>query len=81
MVENRPYRLYIVSLALENEPNVVVEKAKWHNKLDEAYVFICLSISLDLIFHLYGLTTPKQVWSNIESHFGVQDEIRAHQGE
>ena len=74
--------LYRVSLALENDPNAIVEKDKWHNKLDEAYVFLCLSISPNLLFHLYGLTqTPKQLWSKIESHFAVQDDVRAHQGE
>ena len=29
-------------------------------------------------FHLDSLTTPKQVWTKLESLFGVQDEIRAH---
>ena len=66
-------------MAIENEPNVVVEKAKWHNRMDEAYGLICLSISLDLLLHLDGLTTPNQIWTKIESLFGVQDEIRVHQ--
>ena len=66
-------------MALENEPNVVVEKAKWHNRMDEAYGLICLSISLDLLLHLDGLTTPNQIWTKIESLFGVQDEIRGNQ--
>ena len=68
-----------VTLALENEPNVVIEKAKWHNRLDEAYRFLCLYISHDLLFYLYGLTTLNQVWTKLESLFGVQDELRAHQ--
>ena len=71
--------LYIVSLALENEPNATVEKDKWHNSLDEAYGLICLSIYRYLIFHIDGLTTPDQVCTKLESLFGVQDEIRAHQ--
>ena len=66
-------------MALKNEPNVVVEKSKWHNRMDEAYGLLCLSISLDLLFHLDGLTTSKQVWTKLESLFLVQDEIRAHQ--
>ena len=65
-------------MALENEPNAIVEKPKWHNKLDEAYGFIFLSISLDLIFYLYGLTTPNQVWTKLESLFRVQYELRVH---
>ena len=66
-------------MAIENEPSDVVDKVKWHNRMDEAYVLICLSISPGLIFHLDGLTTPNQVWTKIESLFGVQDEIRSHQ--
>ena len=37
-----------------------------------------ISISLDILFHLDGLTTPNQVWTKLESLFGVQDELRAH---
>ena len=70
--------LYRSTLVLANEPNVVIEKDKWHNRLDEAYGLICLSISADILFHLYGFTTPNQVWTQLESLFGVQDEIRAH---
>ena len=66
-------------MALENESNVVVEKAKWHNRVDEAYGLLCLSIYPDLIFHMDGLTTPNQIWTKLESLFGVQDEIREHQ--
>ena len=71
--------LYIFFVALENEPNYVVEKSKWHNRLDEAYGLLCLSIQHDLLFHLDGFTTPNQVWTKLESLFGVQDELRAHQ--
>ena len=71
--------LYRVTLALENEPNAMIEKAKWHNRLDEAYGFLYLSIFPDLPFHLDGLTSPNQVWTQLESLFEVQDELRAHQ--
>ena len=70
--------LYKVTLALENEPNAILEKAKCHNRLDEEYGFLCGCISLNLLFHLYGLTSPNEVWTKLESFFGVQDEIRAH---
>ena len=63
--------LYRVTLALENEPNVVIEKAKWHNRMDETYGLLCISISPDLLFHPDGLTTPNQVWTQLESLFGV----------
>ena len=72
--------LYRVTLSLENEPNVVTEKAKkWHNRLDEAYGFLILSISIDILFHIDGFTTPNQVCTEIEALFEVQYEIRAHQ--
>ena len=57
----------------------MVEKAKWHNRSDEAYGSNFLSISIDLLFHLDGLTIPNQVWIKLESLFGVQDELRTHQ--
>ena len=57
----------------------MIEKPKWNNRLDEAYGFILLSISPDLLFHLDGLATLNQVWTQLESLFGVQDEILAHQ--
>ena len=71
--------LYIVTLPMENESNAVIEKAKWHNRLDEAYGLLCLSISPDIIFHLYVLTRPNQVWTQLESLFGVQYELRENQ--
>ena len=71
--------LYRVTLALENELNVVIEKSKWNNRSDEAYGFLCLSISHYLLFILDSLTTLNQVWTKLESLFGVQDELRAHQ--
>ena len=33
----------------------------------------------NILFHLDGLTTPNHVWTKLESLFGLQDEIRAHQ--
>ena len=37
--------LHRVSLALENEPNAIVDKVKWHNMLDEVYGFLSLNLS------------------------------------
>ena len=61
------------------DPNVAVEKIKWHNRRDEAYGLLCLSISRDLLFHLDGLTSPNEVWENIADIFGKIDEMRGHQ--
>ena len=60
------------------EPNATVEKAKWNNRLDEAYGFLFLSISPDPLFNLDGFTTPNQLWTKIDSLFEVHDEIRVH---
>ena len=51
--------LFRVTMGMEIDPNAVIEKEKYWNKLDEAYGFLCFSISKDLIFHLSGLKTSK----------------------
>ena len=71
--------LYRVTMESEAEPNAAVEKIKWHNRRDEAYGLLCLSISRDLLFHIDGLTSPNEVWENIEDIFGKTDEMRGHQ--
>ena len=51
--------LYIVTMEIEANPNASTEKIKWHNRRDEAYGLLSLSISRDLVlFHLDGLTSP-----------------------
>ena len=64
---------------MENEPNAIIEKAKWHNRSDESCGLFFLDIYPDILFHIDGLTTPNHVWTQLESLFGVQDELRAHQ--
>ena len=71
--------LYKVTMATEVEPNAVAEKIKWHNKRDDAYGLLCLSISRDLIFHLDGLASPNEVWEKLVEIFGKTDEMRGHQ--
>ena len=53
--------LYIVTMEIEADPNVAAKKIKWHNRRDEAYGLLCLSISKDLLFHLDGLTSLNEV--------------------
>ena len=40
--------LYRVTMATKVEPNVAAGKIKWHDRRDEAYGLLCLSISKDL---------------------------------
>ena len=60
-------------------PNVSAKKIKWHNRRDEAYGLLCLSISRDLLFHLDGLTSPNEVWEKLVEIFGNTYEVRGHQ--
>ena len=71
--------LYRVTMGSEVEPNSIVEKAKYFNRLDEAYGLLFLSISRELLFHIYILTTPNEVWVKLETFFGKTDELRGHQ--
>ena len=65
-------------MATKEEPNVAAKKIKWHNRRDEAYGLLCLSISRDLLFHIDSLTCPNEVWENIEDIFGKKNEMRGH---
>ena len=71
--------LYRVTMETKAYPNVVSKKIKWHNRRDEAYGLLCLSISRDLLFHLDGFTSPNEVWEKLEELFGKIDEMRGHQ--
>ena len=62
--------LYRVTMETESEPNATAKKIKWHNRRDEAYGLLCLSISRELIFHLDGLTSSNEVWENLVEIFG-----------
>ena len=71
--------LYKVTMATEVDPNVATDKIKWHNRRDEAYGLLCLSISRDLLFHLDGLTSPNEVWEKLVDIFGNTNEMRGYQ--
>ena len=80
VIQLRSNGLYRVTMGTEVEPNSVVEKAKYFNRLDEAYHgLLCLSISRELLFHIDSLTTPNEVWVKLESLFGKTNELRGHQ--
>ena len=61
---------------MEVDSDHYVDKAKYWNKMDEAYGFLCLSISKYLLFHIIGLKTPKEIWDQLASLFDKQDELR-----
>ena len=58
VIQLRSKGLYNVTMGTKVEPNSVVEKSKYFNKLDEAFGMLCLSISRELMFHVVSLSTP-----------------------
>ena len=68
--------LYWFTMDIEEEPTSMTDKAIFLNKKDEAFKFLWLSISQDLIFHLSGLKTPKEIWDKLETLYGKQDDVR-----
>ena len=68
----------MVTMGREIEPQQPIEKLKYLNKLDEEFGFMCIHISRELLFHLEGLLTPKEVWEKLKSLFGKHDNMRGH---
>ena len=62
--------LYSVIMDTKEEHASVTNKARFLNKKDEAFGFLCLSFSQDLLFHLSGLKTPKEIWDKLETLYG-----------
>ena len=63
----------------EDELGSTIDKSRFLNKKDEAFGFLCLSISRDLLFHLTDLKTPKEIWDKLESLYGKHDDLRVYQ--
>ena len=76
VIQLRSKGLYRVTMGTEVEPNSAVEKAKYFNRLDEAYGLLFLSISREIFFHIDILATPNEVWVKLETLFGKIDELR-----
>ena len=70
--------LYRVTMGREVEPQQPLENSRHMNKLDGEFGFMCIHISRELLFHLDGLRTPKEVWDKVESLFGKHDELRGY---
>jgi hypothetical protein len=66
-------------MGIKFEPILDDENMKWLNVCDEAYGLLCLSISLDLLFHIKFSSSPNQIWTTLEGLFGKHDvSIRHH---
>jgi hypothetical protein len=46
--------------------------------MDEAYGILCLSISLEFLFHVEACSNPNEVWTKLDRLFGNKDELRGH---
>ena len=68
----------MVTMGTYVEPNSIVEKSKFFNRLDEAFGMICLSISRDQLFHVDNIAAPNEVWPRLEALTGKTDEMRGH---
>ena len=79
VIQLRSKGLYRVTMGTENNPNSVEEKTMYFNRLNEAFKMLCLSVSRDILSHVDSLTTPNELWLNLESLFGHTDEMRGHQ--
>ena len=62
-----------VTMETEEEPASMIDKAIFLNNKYEAFGFLCLSISQDLIFHLSGLNDPKEIWYKLDTLYRKQD--------
>ena len=76
--QSRSKGLYRVTMETETEPNYAMEKAKYFNRLDEAFGMLCLGTSRELLFHIEILSTLNEFWVNFESLLGNIDEMKGH---
>ena len=62
--------LYRITMGNEPKPNFVIEKSNYFNRMDEEFRLLCLSISLELLFHVENASTSNEVWTTLEGLFG-----------
>lgn len=55
--------LYRVTMGTKLEPTSAVEKRKWFNQCNEAFVTLFMSISLDLLVYVESCNTPQEFWA------------------
>ena len=79
VIQLRSKVLYRVTMGTEVEPNFVVEKSKFFNRIDEAFGILCIGILRDLIIHVDSISTPNEVQIKLETLFRKNDEMRGHQ--
>ena len=69
VIQLRSKGLYQVTMGTKREPNFVLEKAKYFNKLDESFGMLSLNTSRELLFHIEIIGTPNEFCLNFKSLF------------
>ena len=62
VIQLRSKGLYWVTMGTELEPNSTVEKAKYFNRLDEAFGMLYINTLRELLFHVEILGTSNEFW-------------------
>ena len=78
VIHLRSKGLYWLTIKIEHEPNSVVEKAKYFNRLDEEFGMLCINTSRDFLIRVEIIGTPNEFWLNSESLFRKTFEMRVH---
>ena len=71
--------IYRIATRLKTKPSNDDKVAKWENKQDQARGLIRISIAQDLWFHVLDIETPHEALDKLNTVFGIQNQIRAHQ--
>ena len=71
--------LYRIATGQETKPFDDDKVTKLENKQDQAKGLIGMSISQDLRFHILDIDTPHEALDKLNTIFGIQNEIKAHQ--
>ena len=71
--------LYKIATGQETKPSNDDKAAKWENKQDQALGLIGMSIAQDLRFHILEIDTLDDALKKLNTVFGIQNQITAHQ--
>ena len=71
--------LYRIATRVETKTSDHDKVAKWENKQDQARGLIGMSIAQVLQFHILDIDTPHEALDKLNTVFGIQNQIRAHQ--
>ena len=69
-IQLRAKIFYRVTMDTKEDPSSVTDKAIFLNKNYKSFGFLCLSISWDVLFHISGLNTPKEIWYKFDTMYG-----------